>query len=288
MTGLIAATRRPGQPAHGNRVEPGLDVSRTAQTAQSDQSFEKSGKLRAVPGRKPTAAPSKLTIGQPRWFAWSMEVMNAAPVVDAVRRAGGKLALRGERIRLTASEPLPDALIAEVRRHKTEILDLLRSGTPPLEMQRSRVPSPMAATSDVRDWQLGVERLSLMPTPQHYPELAWKQFITDAERFLERWGVQSARLGWRSWEVFGCCRPAPWARIQGMGLVLLLRGHAIAALTATEAVTRTSTGAHQTYRRKCTDPLHPAERCLAWELEAPASRPKEPFNSRTAGSSDES
>jgi hypothetical protein len=51
-----------------------------------------------------------------------------------------------------------------------------------------------------------------------------------------------------------------------MGLVLLLRGDEIAALTATEAVIRTRTAAHQTYQRKPADPLHPAERCLVWEL----------------------
>ena len=51
-----------------------------------------------------------------------------------------------------------------------------------------------------------------------------------------------------------------------MGLVLLLRGDEIAALTATEAVIRTGPGARQTYRRKPADPLHPAERCLVWEL----------------------
>ena len=51
-----------------------------------------------------------------------------------------------------------------------------------------------------------------------------------------------------------------------MGLILLLRGRELAALTATEAVIRTRTGTHQTYRRKPSDPLHPAQRCLVWEL----------------------
>jgi hypothetical protein len=51
-----------------------------------------------------------------------------------------------------------------------------------------------------------------------------------------------------------------------MGLVLLLRGDEIAALTANEAAIRTQTGARQTFRRKPCDPLHPAERCLVWEL----------------------
>ena len=78
--------------------------------------------------------------------------------------------------------------------------------------------------------------------------------------------MQAARLGWPTWELFGCHHRAPFRRIQGMGLLLLLRGRELVALTADEAVIRTATGAHQTYRRKPRDPLHPAERCLVWEL----------------------
>ncbi len=52
-----------------------------------------------------------------------------------------------------------------------------------------------------------------------------------------------------------------------MGLVLLLQGHEIAALTATEAVIRTPTGARQTHRRRPVDPLNPTERSLVWELD---------------------
>ena len=52
-----------------------------------------------------------------------------------------------------------------------------------------------------------------------------------------------------------------------MGLVLLLRGRELAAVTAAEAVIRTRTGARQTYARKLRDPLHPSERCLVWELD---------------------
>jgi hypothetical protein len=106
-----------------------------------------------------------------------------------------------------------------------------------------------------------------MPSPPGYPERAWTQLLADAERFLHSWGIQAARLGWPVWELFGCHRHAPWRRIQGMGLVLLMRGDGIAALTATEVVVRTATGARQSYRRKPSDPLHPAERCLVWDLD---------------------
>ena len=115
-------------------------------------------------------------------------------------------------------------------------------------------------------WISGVARLATIAPPRTYPADAWQQLITDAERFLEEWAQQAVALGWPAWELFGCHRRAPWGRIDGMGLVLLLHGDPLAALTATEAVIRKASGAHQTWRRRPRDPLHPAERCLVWEL----------------------
>jgi hypothetical protein len=116
-------------------------------------------------------------------------------------------------------------------------------------------------------WVTGVARLRAMVPPRNYPEHAWQQLIADAGRFLDSWAAQAHRLGWADWELFGCHRRAPWGRVQAMGLVLLVRGDEIAALTATEAAIRTPTGVWQTYQRKPSDPLHPAERCLVWELD---------------------
>ena len=115
-------------------------------------------------------------------------------------------------------------------------------------------------------WIAGVALLRDAPAPRGYPQHAWQQLILDSERFLERWGAQAASLGWRDWELFGCHRVAPWGRIQGMGLVLLLRGRELAALTKSEAAIRTTSGARQTYHRKPRDPLDPRQRCLVWEL----------------------
>jgi hypothetical protein len=192
--------------------------------------------------------------------------MTAAPLIEAVRRAGGTILVHGEHLRLSAPAPLPDRLIAKVRRHKAEILEALGAD----ERSVSEGPWPSAPArpigAAVEAWRRGTARLRSMPPPRGYPERAWTELLADAEHFLERWGMQAARLGWQDWELFGCHRRAPFHRIQGKGLVLLLRGDAIAALTGTEAVIRTPTGAHQTYRRKPRDPLHPAERCLVWEL----------------------
>jgi hypothetical protein len=116
------------------------------------------------------------------------------------------------------------------------------------------------------EWTKGVALLPTMAPPRGYPAHAWQQLVVDAERFLDDWAPQAAALGWPGWELLGCHRRAPWGRIQGMGLVLLLHGDPLAALTASEAVIRRPSGAHQTRRRKAVDPLPAAERCLVWEL----------------------
>jgi hypothetical protein len=121
-----------------------------------------------------------------------------------------------------------------------------------------------APASVPAEWLQGAARLAETPCPARFPATKWPQVITDAAAFLERWAAQAAALGWPTWELFGCHHCAPWGRIQGMGLVLLLQGDELAALTAAEAVVRIPTGAHQTYRRRPTDPLHPSERALIW------------------------
>jgi hypothetical protein len=126
--------------------------------------------------------------------------------------------------------------------------------------------APQRHMKTVAAWAAGVARLAAMASHPNYPQHAWQQLVVDAERLLDDWAAQAAALGWQDWEIFGCHRRAPFGRIDGMGLVLLLRGRGLAALTATEAVIRARTGARQTYRRRPCDPLHPAERCLVWEL----------------------
>ena len=135
------------------------------------------------------------------------------------------------------------------------------------EGRNRRSAAPVVAPERIPiDWTSGVARLATIAPPRSYPAHAWQQLIVDAERFLDDWAPQAAALGWPGWELFGCHRRAPWGRIQGMGLVLLLHGDPLAALTASEAVIRRPSGAHQTRRRKAADPLLAAERCLIWEL----------------------
>jgi hypothetical protein len=194
--------------------------------------------------------------------------MSALPLIEAVHRAGAAITLRGDRLRLSAPAPLPENLLEELRAHKAEVIDHLQHARPTKlappatdALAHGTIPSV-----EVPSWAAGVARLAAMAPPRSYPAHAWQQLITDAERFLDDWAPQAAALGWPGWELFGCHRRAPWGRIDGMGLVLLLHGDPLAALTASEAVIRRASGARQTWRRKQRDPLTAAERCLVWEL----------------------
>jgi hypothetical protein len=194
--------------------------------------------------------------------------MSAVPLIEAVQRAGGAITLQGDRLWLSAPEPLPENLLEELRAHKAEVIDhLQQAGRPKLARSAADALAHCTIPSvEIASWIAGVARLAAMAPPRSYPAHAWQQLITDAERFLGDWAQQAAALGWPGWELFGCHRRAPWGRIQGMGLVLLLHGDPLAALTASEAVIRRGSGAHQTRRRKPVDPLPAAERCLVWEL----------------------
>jgi hypothetical protein len=121
--------------------------------------------------------------------------MSSLPLIEAVQRAGGAITLQGDRLRLSAPEPLPEDLLQELRTHKTEVIDHLQHarqsqfGQAVAETLRNR-PSPPVEV--VADWADGVTRLAAMPPPRTYPEHAWRQLIVDAERFLRGWAARLA------------------------------------------------------------------------------------------------
>ena len=74
----------------------------------------------------------------------------------------------------------------------------------------------------------------------------------------------AAALRWRPYDLFGCDRDRPYARIDQAGLLWLLYGHRLVELFENTAAIESRTGARQTYRRKAAEP----GRVLAWELGA--------------------
>jgi hypothetical protein len=77
----------------------------------------------------------------------------------------------------------------------------------------------------------------------------WQEVISDAETFLSRWGSAAHSLGWTALDLFGVHPIAPAARFDVMGLLLLVQGGAVVALTADAATIRRKTGALLTFRR---------------------------------------
>ncbi len=77
--------------------------------------------------------------------------------------------------------------------------------------------------------------------------------------------AQAHRLDWDGLDLFGAHPTAPVARMDAMGLVPLLSGRPVVALSTDEAAIRTPSGGTLTYRRHRPPP---AGRCLVWDLPA--------------------
>jgi hypothetical protein len=95
------------------------------------------------------------------------------------------------------------------------------------------------------------------------PLRRWQIFIDDIGRFLDGpFCAAAIGLGWGPHDLFGCDRDRPFARIDQCGLLWLLDGHSLVALSDNTATIETRTGARQTFRCKPGEP----GRVLAWEL----------------------
>ena len=115
-------------------------------------------------------------------------------------------------------------------------------------------------------WREGVARLTVLPCPDDVLPARWRTLQADATRFLGTWGVQAAGLGWSAHDVFGVNRIKPFVRLDAAGLVRLLNGRPIVALTETEAVIGCTTGSRQAYRRKLSGVVPAGEQDLLWEV----------------------
>jgi hypothetical protein len=114
-----------------------------------------------------------------------------------------------------------------------------------------------------RAWAEGFARLHPDRPPGDVPTKRWLTFIDDIGRFLDSpFCAVAAALGWGPYDLFGCDRDRPFARIDQAGLLWLLNGDKLIALSENTATTETRTGARQTYCRKACEP----SRVLAWEL----------------------
>jgi hypothetical protein len=129
--------------------------------------------------------------------------------------------------------------------------------------ERAVTGEPTAQTSNYPvEWREGFARLSADRPPANFPVHWWRGLIRDAELFLSVWGKQAADLGWTPLDLFGAHRRAPASNFSCMGLLLLIGGGRVVALSTETAVIEQQAGARLTYTRRPPD----AECVAVWEL----------------------
>jgi hypothetical protein len=80
----------------------------------------------------------------------------------------------------------------------------------------------------------------------------WEMLLHDAERFLDRWSPTAHAMGWIALDLFGVHPTQPARRVDVMGLLLLLQGGEVIALTAESASIRRPSGAVLRFPRPTT------------------------------------
>jgi hypothetical protein len=187
----------------------------------------------------------------------------ALDLLQAVSAAGGTVRLKGDVLRLSAREPLPEELRACLRQHKAEIVALLSAD--PID---DHAPAPVEDDQGYQDLPAevvdGVRAILTAEGAQGVPPNRWPQIQCDTHQLVEcRWLPAALDLGWSTADLFGCDGKAPWHRLDRSGLVLLMGGHEIVDLTSNVATLRTRTESLLRHRRR--PPAKPPV-ALLWEV----------------------
>jgi hypothetical protein len=82
-----------------------------------------------------------------------------------------------------------------------------------------------------------------------FGEHRWNIMTDDAAAFLKGWGSTAHLLGWTSLDLFAVHPAAPAARFDVMGLIPVLNGGRVTAVTKVGATIRAPSGATLSYQR---------------------------------------
>ncbi len=182
--------------------------------------------------------------------------MQAAELIRIVGQAGGHLEPDGDCLVIEAPEPLPEPIMTELRAHKGAVIDFLTRPVARVVLLHCPPGVPEA-------WAQGVADLLAIARPASCPEAKWQVLRKDAYRFLRDWAARAHELGWTVLDLFGVHPVKPWVRFDCMGLVPLLNGARVTALSDLEAVIEMPSGARLTFRPRA---MAPDEACFVWEL----------------------
>jgi hypothetical protein len=135
---------------------------------------------------------------------------------------------------------------------KTKQFESVRQGVPNVPTATAHFEEGRAARTfedNPAGWHAISEELKQMPAPEWVGVNRWFEMIEDADAFLSSWGSAAHDLGWTALHLFGVHAVAPGSRYDVMGLVPLLRGGRVSALTEQTAVIRQRSGATLIYTR---------------------------------------
>jgi hypothetical protein len=178
-------------------------------------------------------------------------------------------------IRATASKVLSQFDTGAVTAKTIEIQrddHTVEHGLDQLGKNQSLPPTPAKVAKVAKDRSSPPAAFDVLERkcPAYVDVADWQQAIEDGHKFLARWGEQAEALGWTARELFGLHpvpeRPAPsyrrLSRYDETGLIWLLRGRPVVALTASEAAIRGHSGATVVYRKHNKPALGPLGDCL--------------------------
>jgi hypothetical protein len=114
-------------------------------------------------------------------------------------------------------------------------------------------------------WYQNTQEALRLRCPEFVETERWQQTVRDAECFLSAWGAKAYALGWSARELFGLhevpSQPRPFynrlARYDETGLLWLLQGRPVIALTADDAAIQCSNSVvvYRKYRKPAFGPL---------------------------------
>jgi hypothetical protein len=162
--------------------------------------------------------------------------MKATQVIEEVIAFGVQIRTEGNDLLLKAEAQPPASVLELLSSHKADILTLLQSGSGRHDHTLLRLE---CACPDY----VGIDR--------------WQRCIADARRFLRSWGSQAEALGWTAKDLFGLHEPpthphpsySRLSRYDETGLLWLLQGRAVVALTTTTAAVESFGGPPVKYRK---------------------------------------
>jgi hypothetical protein len=192
--------------------------------------------------------------------------MDSVTLIHRARDAGLRLEVAGNALKITGPKEA-EPFVRLLANYKAQVLEALTNSG----LRELRKIAPESLQGDLqqsveeearRDREHGdapyASALAELcaKCPACVPEDRWHRAIADATTFTTNWGAEAQAFGWTAGDLFGLhpvpAHPTPTfqrlSRYDETGLIWLLRGRAVVALTETNAAIQGTT-AVLTYRK---------------------------------------